>query len=705
MQVQSIGGQRPLPSAAVKPSHAAAEPKDTVSFDIDRVRRETEAEARSIDSKLPEHLEGEALVKLEPGLSSADLDQFAQALGARILHRFDIPPELAADFQGELVHLALPEGMTTSQGIAAIEKHPLVVYAESNDVLTGTERRVPDDLDPSLWGLEKIEAPEAWTQTIGSRTGPVIAIIDSGIDYDHPDLARNVWTNPREQANGKDDDGNGVADDLHGYNTIRDSGDPMDDNDHGSHVAGTIAAVGNNGRGVVGVNWESRLMGLKFLAANGKGSTSNAVKAILYASRQGARITNNSWGSKGGWGNRALEDALRSSPALHIVAAGNDAEDIDEEPHYPGAFELPNLITVASTDSQDQLSSFSNFGFQRVQLAAPGSGIYSTVPGGGYGTMSGTSMATPHVAGVAGLLASKFPRATNQELRDRLLGSADVLPQLQGYVTTGGRLNARRALEQDGVAPAPVDGLRASRVTSGEVELSWVAPGDDGLEGRASGYELRFSNEPLTEQNFDQARRMPTGAPAAAGQPDTRRGMLFPSSAARTIYFGLKAYDNVGNRSALRSLAVPVPAARVAFEDDMDGFFNSWTGEANWARTSVPGRGKVWTDSPDGEYTNGAQSSLVSPEIDLRQVRGSEVTFDARYDLERGYDKVHVEATSNGSDWAELGQLSGRRNWDRHRYDLSRFDGQKIRLRFRLEADASMARDGFYLDRLMVAGR
>src|SRR5690606_21235490 len=191
----------------------------------------------------------------------------------------------------------------------------------------------PNDLHERLYGMAKIQAPQAWETTTGSRTGPVVAVIDGGIDYNHPDLTNNMWTNPGEiPGDGLDNDGNGVVDDVHGYNAINGSGHPADDNNHGTHCAGTIGAEGNNGVGVVGVNHQARMMAVKFLGSNGSGTTADAVKGVLYASRMGARITSNSWG--GGGYNQALKDALASSPALHIFAAGNANSNNDRRPSY-----------------------------------------------------------------------------------------------------------------------------------------------------------------------------------------------------------------------------------------------------------------------------------------------------------------------------------------------------------------------------------
>jgi subtilisin family serine protease len=323
----------------------------------------------------------------------------------------------------------------------------------------------------SLWGLtgaNGVGAAAAWDTTVGSNE-VVVAIIDTGIDYTHPDLAANVWSNPAEIAgNGIDDDSNGVIDDVHGVNYSsngRGIGDPFDDNSHGTHVAGTIGAVGNNNVGVSGINWRVKLMGLKFLAANGSGSTAGAIQALNYLilmKNRGVnvRVVNNSWG--GGGDSPALREAIsRANDAgiLFTAAAGNSSQNIDETPQYPAAYNLPNMLKVAAIDRDGNLAYFSNYGARLVDMAAPGVDILSTVPGNRYASYSGTSMATPHVSGVAALYLSNHPNATTAELKAALIGSARPLPSVVGVTASGRTLDAARAVTDTLVpveAPAAV---------------------------------------------------------------------------------------------------------------------------------------------------------------------------------------------------------------------------------------------------------
>ena len=359
---------------------------------------------------------------------------------------------------------------------------------------TGVSRLEPDFTltrsllpnDPSfsqLWGLSNtgqsggvvdadIDAAEAWNVTTGSRS-VVIGVIDSGIDVSHPDLAANIWRNPGEIAgNGIDDDRNGYVDDVTGWDFVSNDNVPQDGDGHGTHVAGTIGAVGNDGRGVVGVNWQVSLLPLKFLSDSGSGSTSAAIAAINYATalrNRGVNIvaTNNSWG--GGGFSSSLRDAIRAhgqAGILFVAAAGNESANNDTTPAWPANYAEANVISVAALDRSDQLASFSNFGATTVHVGAPGVAIYSTTPGNRYASFNGTSMAAPHVAGIAGLLAAANPQATMAEIRSAILDSVVRVPSLAGRSTTGGRVNAAAALERI----APVPGPRVTSVSpTGEV--------------------------------------------------------------------------------------------------------------------------------------------------------------------------------------------------------------------------------------------
>ena len=322
-----------------------------------------------------------------------------------------------------------------------------------------------------------IDAPEAWNLSTGS-SNVVVGIIDSGFDYTHPDLVNNIWTNPGEiPGNNIDDDNNGYIDDVHGYDFFNFDGDPFDDNSHGTHVAGTIGAEGNNGIGVAGVNWNVSLMGLKFLGAGNTGPNSAAIAAVNYVNMMSdrgvnIRATNNSWSST--TFSSQLYTAIagnRDRNILFVAAASNDSTNNDDVPHYPASYDLDNIIAVAATTNDDTLASFSNFGATSVDLAAPGVLTYSTTPGGTYGFKSGTSMATPHVTGAAALAFALEPNATYTEVRNAILGGVDHKANLAGVVATGGRLNLVGMIDKLGLYVSDTNPAAGSTISSAPTDF------------------------------------------------------------------------------------------------------------------------------------------------------------------------------------------------------------------------------------------
>lgn len=509
-----------------------------------------------------EYVPGELLVKFARAASPATIRNTANSIGAQHLKTF---PVIGVQ------HWRLGKGVSVEQALEILSRPPFrdaIEYAEPNYIVHAFE--FPNDpLRNDLWGLHNlgqtggtqdadIDALEAWVAQTGSDA-VVVGGIDSGIDYLHEDLADNIWVNLGEiPDNGFDDDGNGYVDDVRGWDFCNEDNDPMDDCGHGTHTAGTVGAVGNNGIGVTGVNWTVKLMPLKFLDACGSGSIADAVEAILYAAsfEDGSggkivRITNNSYG--GNKGSRAEKDAIASSGAVFVAAAGNKG---NTRKQYPAAHDLDNIISVAATDHNDQLASWSSYGSDWVDLGAPGVDVLSTVPGDDYDYKDGTSMAAPHVAGVAALLMSENPGWSNDQVKTQILGTADWLSSLQGKTVTGGRLNARAALGAyefplDETAPDAVTDLAPGEVTTNSIALTWTATGDDRGEGKAYLYDVRYAvyveGEQFNWENATQARAEPI--PQGAGFPETFT--VTGLSSGTTYYFGLKVADDVGNTSGL----------------------------------------------------------------------------------------------------------------------------------------------------------
>jgi subtilisin family serine protease len=387
------------------------------------------------------------------------------------------------------IHLIHSRSKNVAGLLTALAAQSDVVYVEPDYIL----HAVATPNDPyfsALWGLKNtatpgadISATSAWDVSTGSAAN-VVGVIDTGIDYAHADLAANVWS--ASAAFSVSIGGSPITCPAgsHGFNAITNSCDPKDDHNHGTHVSGTIGAVGNNATGVAGVNWTTRVMGLKFLSSAGSGSTSDAIKAIEFAiqakavlgSAANVRVLSNSWGGDGF--SSALLDEINkanTNDMLFVVAAGNNGTNNDVTPFYPASYNAPNIFAVAATDSTDALASFSNYGAATVHLGAPGVNIYSTVIGG-YNYFSGTSMATPHVSGAAMLLLSACSLNT-AALRNLILSNVDPIPALSGKTVTGGRLNVNRAIRACASAPTYTLSASPASVSPGAtIYVAWTAP-------------------------------------------------------------------------------------------------------------------------------------------------------------------------------------------------------------------------------------
>jgi len=379
----------------------------------------------------------------------------------------------AAADRTEVELVKLPQGKSRDRAVAELLSDPAVAYAEPNWTMThqatATDPIYVGTATQDLWGMRGegntaagavvagvagSQADKAWTAGHTGSAGVYVGVIDEGIQFEHPDLSGQVWTNPFDPVNGVDDDKNGYVDDTHGWdfdgnnNTIYDGGTRGSLDDHGTHVSGTIGAKANNGQGVVGVNWNVTLISGKFLGRRG-GSLANAVKAVDYFTdlkkRHGLNLvaTNNSWGG-GGFSQTLLDAITRAKTAniLFVAAAGNSGTNNDTTPSYPSNYAVDNVIAVAAIDRIGGLASFSQFGATTVDLGAPGVGVWSTTAPGTYESYNGTSMATPHVTGAAALYKASNPTATAAQVKAAILDNALPTTSLAGKTVTGGRLNA-----------------------------------------------------------------------------------------------------------------------------------------------------------------------------------------------------------------------------------------------------------------------
>jgi thermitase len=393
----------------------------------------------------PPAASGRLMVGFKKSVSTDRQQRLLAGLGGRISQRFK------SIRGGRLVVVRPRSGRATNALRKRLARSSEVAYAEPDFFLFSSADKTPDDpFYPLQYALidspddHDIDAPTAW----GTRSSCAkVAILDTGIDTDHPDLKSNVYKSEDKPNNGKDDDKNGYVDDTYGLNVIKGKGSGEDDNGHGTHVSGIVAGRGNNDVGVSGTCWSSKLLAVKFMNSKGKGSTSDAIAGIDYAVKQGFKIINCSFGSSSK--SSSLHDAVdyaQNHNTLLVVAAGNDSENIDKHPLYPASYGDSNILAVAASTSEDGLADFSNFGSTAVDVAAPGENIYSTYLGGGYRTLSGTSMAAPYAAGVAAMLRKQESDATYGNLRYAIRHKVDKPPALDGKVAYDGRLNAEKAL-------------------------------------------------------------------------------------------------------------------------------------------------------------------------------------------------------------------------------------------------------------------
>lgn len=416
---------------------------------------------------------GEVVVKIKKGQVNQFLSQ--KNLGAQVKKQMNL-------ISGDYVVLKSDEKTSVSL-VNSLKHNDEVEYVEPNfiyrivkktpgvtELLNGELKTVTDPRYGMLWGLKNtgdnepnrtgtgssgakgvagadVNAERAWELTKGSRD-VVIAVIDTGIDYNHEDLKNQMWVNEGEiPGDGIDNDGNGYIDDVHGWNAALDSGNPMDGNAHGTHCAGTIGAEHNNGIGVAGVMADVRLMAVKFLTDEGGGSLADAVEAIDYATKMNVDIMSNSWG--GGGFSQTLYDSISAANdkgILFVAAAGNDGTNNDSRPQYPANYQVPNVISVASHTAQDNLSGFSCYGKRTVHIAAPGSNILSSTPKNKYEVFSGTSMATPHVSGVLGLLIAQEGRMPVEAVKERMMKTSVPVAAYKKKIASGGRIDAYNLL-------------------------------------------------------------------------------------------------------------------------------------------------------------------------------------------------------------------------------------------------------------------
>lgn len=520
-----------------------AEPTAKVrAFSITETPEESQPEpALQAQAKVAEYKKGEVIVKFKAQVSDEVVSHALTSVGLQVQKKYNAIG---------VYQCTIPSGKSVLKTVEECNADGNVEYAEPNYIYH-TFVTPNDPRFSQLYGMNIIDGPEAWDLQTGSKS-VIVGIIDTGTDMGHEDLKDNIWKNPGESGDGKennnvDDDNNGFVDDYRGWDFINGDNNPLDDNNHGTHVAGTVGAVGNNSKGVVGVNWNVSLMPLKFLSGEGSGTTDDAVEAIIYATNMGAKVLSNSWG--GGGRSQALEDAIkfaRDHGVIFVAAAGNESTDNDRFPTYPANYEVDNILSVAASTRSDNLASFSNRGKKTVHLAAPGNDIMSTLARGRYGTLSGTSMATPHVSGAAALIWAQFPGLSMNQVIIRLLGGVDRKSNFANRTITGGRLNVHKSMSTNPII------ARTTRLDNTLDESGPYVVESDILD------DGTIQNASLTYQVMGQDAVIVTMTSTGS---DHYRGEIPGQVLGSSITYFVTARDNAGNetRDSNFSFAIAEP--------------------------------------------------------------------------------------------------------------------------------------------------
>ena len=633
----------------------------------------TLAAANSTDAMIPdehalshEHIPNALFVRFKSEASAEVQDDLLAVVGGSIRESFWLVPGLVSIDTSLPVDEALQILARRSDAINYVEPIYIVHSFET----------IPNDPQyGALYGMPQIRANLAWDEHTGDQDF-VIAIIDTGLDYNHQDITSNAWTNPGEiQGNGQDDDGNGYVDDIHGYDFSNNDSDPYDDNSHGTHCGGTIGGQGNNGVGVVGVNWNCRLVGVKFLSGGGSGSTEGAIAAVQYCAANQFKVSNNSWG--GGGFSQSLYDGIQNAGDqfghVFVAAAGNSGSN---GASYPAAYDCTNIISGAASDSNENRASFSQYHISEVDLAAPGVDVVSTVPGNGYDSYSGTSMATPHVAGGVGLVYSVMGDSSAEEIIDLILSTVRPVSAWNGLTATGGILDVNAALEGSflgprfeltSTVPAELDpnttldvtatlDPREDVITPGSVQLYYrnTLGGWSSMEMAMGGLGTYSATVPAYD--CDQASGF-----FLSCQGETAGTVTLPSGGSSNPYMytignNIVAYDDKGETNGKWTVT----------SDAADGGWNRGI-PINCNRgdptADYDGSGSCWlTDNSSADGCNSdvdeGSTTLTSGEISVSNVPSGTLSYARWFHNSYGgspyTDSFEVELSVDGGSWTGL---------------------------------------------------
>ncbi len=660
------------------------------------------------------------IAKTAKSIGSANVGAPIRAAGGTIRKQLDDSNILNVEFPDATDERYLAAVIDFLKGDARIEIVEPDFLVKAN--------AVPNDPRFSeTWGLSNpsnsvdIKAVSAWDLTTGSRS-VIVGIIDSGIDCTHTDLVANCWVNPGEsgtdsqgrpkKSNGVDDDSNGYIDDWQGWNFVSNNNKPADDNHHGTHVAGTLGAIGNNATGVTGVNWQVSLVPLKFLDSTGSGYISDAIAAIDYATRLKFFATNNSWGG-GGYSTLMAQAIQRANTAnsVFVAAAGNEQNDNDAAASYPAAYSFPNVISVAAIDSNGNLGWFSNYGARTVTVAAPGVDILSTLPANNYGKLSGTSMAAPHVTGALALLKSRYPQDTPAIVISRLVESITPRQSLTGRVKTGGSINAYAAMNAGpDVTPPSVPGsIRVSNRTMTSAAMEWTPSGDDGSAGTASSYKVRISTSPISsESDWSKALDVSAVVTVTAAKVTAQ---LQKMPVGFIGWVSVRAFDEANNASAIPpSVEMKlIPLRSLQMYDGTS--LNDLPANTQWTVEEDPIRGKVYSDGV-GPYLPNLKKRMTLRDIPIKGAQKLVLQYWTSQSLEDGYDRGDVFASYQGmpeSNWRNVDYVTGKSGWQlrtidltQHAFDAAAHGVDAIQVHFEMSSDAYVQYDGWLIDDISI---
>ena len=613
-----------------------------------------------------EHIPNALFVRFNSEASAEVQHDLLAVVGGSIRESFWLVPGLVS------IDTSLP----VDEALAILARRSDAIdYVEPIYIVHAFETIPNDPRYGELYGMPQIRANLAWDEHTGDQEF-VIAIIDTGLDYNHEDITGNAWTNPGEiQGNGQDDDGNGYVDDVHGYDFYNNDSDPYDDNSHGTHCGGTIGGQGDNGVGVVGVNWNCRLVGVKFLSGGGSGSTEGAIASVQYCAANQFKVSNNSWG--GGGFSQSLYDGIQNAGDqfghVFVAAAGNSGSN---GASYPAAYDCTNIISVAASDSNENRASFSQYHAIEVDLAAPGVDVVSSVPGNGYDSYSGTSMATPHVAGGVGLVYSVMGDSSAEEIIDLILSTVRPVSAWDGLTATGGILDVNAALEGSflgprfeltSTVPAELDpnttldvtatlDPREDVITPGSVQLYYrnTLGGWSSTEMAMGGLGTYSATVPAYD--CDQASGF-----FLSCQGETAGTVTLPSGGSSnpytyTIGNNIVAYDDKGETNGEWTVAT----------DSADGGWNRGI-PINCNRgdptADYDGSGSCWlTDNSSADGCNSdvdeGSTTLTSGEISVSNVPTGTLSyarwFSNSYGASPYTDTLDVELSVDGGGWTVL---------------------------------------------------